>query len=116
MKGITGVEDEGDHRHDGAEAGADAGGQGLLSRISGVGGGAELLDRECPEHRVGVPGQAVGQLVRRLGIDPLELVEERELLLLLLRMLGDLLALALDVRGRHLGLRALGQERSGGHR
>src|SRR5205085_8966726 len=46
----------------------------------------------------------------------LQLVEERKLLLLLLRVLGDLLALALEVRLRDLGRGALGEEGAGCHR
>ena len=98
--------------------GRDAGGERRLVGVATPAGrGAELLDGRAP----GAWRRGAGTSARRarsavVSSIALELVEERELLPLLLGVLGDLLALALDVRGRDLGLGALGQERSGRHR
>ena len=61
-------------------------------------------------------GHLIGDLIGGLRVDALELVEERQLLLLLLGVLGDLLALALDVGRGHFVLGSLGQKGAGGHR
>ena len=68
------------------------------------------------EHRLGVLGESLGQLIGGLGVDALELVKERQLFLFLLGMLDDLLTLARDVGRHHLGLGALGEEGAGRHR
>ena len=79
-------------------------------------GRPELLDGEGLQHRVGLMGEPLGELVGGPRVDALQLVEERKLLLLLLGVGGDLLAFALDVGRGDFRLRALGQERARRHR
>ena len=84
-------EDEGDHRDHRAEAGGDAGGDRCLLGVAVVTADpTELLDRERLEHRVGLARELLGHRVGGHLVDALELVEERELLFLLLRVLLDL--------------------------
>src|SRR5439155_16251458 len=96
--------------------GTEPGGDGGLRRVARVRGSAELLGGQDLQHRIGFLGEPGGELIGGIRVDALELIEEGKLLLLLFGMLGDLLALPLDVGLDDLGGRTLGQERSGGHR
>ena len=92
------------HRHHRADERAHARGDRRLHRIPGRLESTELLGRVHLEQRFGVAGQLFGKAVRHFLVDALELIEERNLLHLLFRMLGDLLPLALDVGGGDLTL------------
>ena len=115
-RGASRVEDERDHGNDRAQARAEPGGDRCLRRVARVLGGAELFGGQDFQHRVGLLGEPGGELIGGGGVDALELIEERQFLLLLFGVLGDLLALPLDVGFDHLSDRTLGQEGSRGHR
>src|SRR5579859_8033924 len=68
------------------------------------------------QESVRVLGQLLGEVVGGRFVDALELIEERDLFLLLFWVLDDLLPLALDVRRGDLSLRALREECAGRHR
>ena len=108
-------EEERDHRHHGADEGAYARGQRRLHGTASRLGPAELLGREHLEHRVGVLGELRRELVREGRVEAFQLIEQRQLVALLVRLLLDLAAFLRHVGGNDLRLGALGEKRASGH-
>ena len=77
---------------------------------------AQFLRAVHLQQRLRVPGQLLGKAVRHFLVDSLQLVEERDLFLLFVGVVDDLLPLSLHVGRRDLSLRALGEVGTRGHR
>src|SRR5205807_7984029 len=89
---------------------------GRLDRVLAARSPPELLGNQHLEQPFPAPGQLLGDLVRLLLAEPLELVVEGYLLPLLLGVLLDLPALLFDVGVGDLGDGPLGEEGPRRHR